>query len=153
MTMLSPVAMLGWIGAVLLFLLALRTWSDGRAARRRARMGLAGMMLAMGAALYTHDVVSLPEMLSMAALGSGIGYLIARRASMRSAWPILALLQAMIGAALLLTAFAIDGNAIAFAVLFGRLFDDLARARRLRGKLHCEARRQAAKAELQPRRA
>ena len=49
--MLSPVAMLGWIGAVLLFLLALRTWSDGRAARRRARMGLAGMMLAMGAAL------------------------------------------------------------------------------------------------------
>ena len=52
MTMLSPVAMLGWIGAVLLFLLALRTWSDGRTARRRARMGLAGMMLAMGAALY-----------------------------------------------------------------------------------------------------
>ena len=117
MTMLSPVAMLAWTGAVLLFLLALRTWSDGRAARRRARMGLAGMMLAMGAALYTHDVVSLPEMLSMAALGSGIGYLIARRASMRSAWPILALLQAMIGAALLLTAFAIDGNAIAFAIL------------------------------------
>ena len=117
MTMLSPVAMLGWIGAVLLFLLALRAWSDGRTARRRARMGLAGMMLAMGAALYTHDVVSLPEMLSMASLGSGIGYLIARRASMRSAWPILALLQAMIGAALLLTAFAIDGNAIAFAIL------------------------------------
>ena len=117
MTMLSPVAMLGWIGAVLLFLLALRAWSDGRAARRRARMGLAGMMLAMGAALYTHDVVSLPEMLSMAALGSGIGYLIARRAPMRSAWAILALLQGMIGAALLLTAFAIDRNAIAFAIL------------------------------------
>ena len=102
MTMLSPVAMLGWIGAVLLFLLALRTWPEGRTARRCARMGLAGMMLAMGAALYTHDVVSLPEMLSMAALGSGIGYLIARRAPMRSAWAILALLQGMIGAALLL---------------------------------------------------
>ena len=117
MTMLSPVAMLGWIGAVLLFLLALRTWPEGRTARRCARMGLAGMMLAMGAALYTHDVVSLPEILSMAALGSGIGYLIARRAPMRSAWTILALLQGMIGAALLLTAFAIDRNAIAFAIL------------------------------------
>ncbi|MEA3541996.1 MAG: NAD(P)(+) transhydrogenase (Re/Si-specific) subunit beta [Pseudomonadota bacterium] len=115
--MLSPVAMLAWTGAVSLFLLALRTWSDERAARRCARMGLAGMMLAMGAALYTHDVVSLPEMLSMAALGSGIGYLIARRAPMWSAWPIITLLQAMIGAALLLTAFAIDGNAIAFAML------------------------------------
>ena len=44
-------------------------------------MGLAGMMLAMGAALYTRDDVSLPEMLSMAVLGSGIGSLIARRAS------------------------------------------------------------------------
>ena len=65
------------------------------------------MALAIGGALYTHDVVNLPEMVSLAALGSALGYLVVRSSTIRSVFPILAVLQLPIGLSLLLTALAV----------------------------------------------
>ncbi len=113
MTALSGVAAIAWVGSALLMLLGLvRSRSE-----LALRLGIGGMALAIGASLYTHDVVNLPEMVSLAALGAGIGYLVVRWPTIRSVLPILALLLLPIGLCLLLTALAIDRNPIAFDIL------------------------------------
>ena len=113
MTAVSWVAAVAWVGSALLMLCGLHKADSPYA----ARLGAAGMALAIGGALYTHDVVNLPEMVSLAALGSALGYLVVRSSTIRSVFPILAVLQLPIGLSLLLTALAIDRNRIAFDIL------------------------------------
>lgn len=87
------------------------------AARRRAnRLALVGVVLACGAAVYSHDVVNLPEMVGAVVIGGGFGLLLVRRA----AWPTLPLLirmsHGLTGAAAMAMAAAVACNPGAFGL-------------------------------------
>ncbi|MES2172966.1 MAG: NAD(P)(+) transhydrogenase (Re/Si-specific) subunit beta [Pseudomonadota bacterium] len=68
-------------GAYLLsgLLLFLGLWL--RTGRRGNRWTMAGIVTASAAAVYSHDVVNLPEMVSAVVIGGSIGLLLARRSA------------------------------------------------------------------------
>ncbi|MEK6722211.1 MAG: NAD(P)(+) transhydrogenase (Re/Si-specific) subunit beta, partial [Pseudomonadota bacterium] len=73
---------LAYLVAGVLFILALRGLSSPATSRRGNRMGMIGMAIAVATTLYTHDVVSLPEIIGAIVIGGGIGFIIARRIAM-----------------------------------------------------------------------
>ena len=69
----SPFVSLAYLIAGVLFILALRGLSSPASSRRGNRMGMAGMAIAVATTLYTHDVISLPEIVGAIAIGGAIG--------------------------------------------------------------------------------
>lgn len=112
----SPLVAGMWLVAAGLLLCAL--WLRGH--RAGNRLALAGGMLAVGAALYSHDVVNLPEIASALVIGGSIGLTLARRCCAHRlpwlvvvAYGLLGLAGAATGAALFLNPFAsglVDGQ-------------------------------------------
>ena len=82
MATVSPFIPLAYLIAGVLFILALRGLSSPASSRTGNRMGMAGMAIAVATTLYTHDVVSLPEIVGAIVLGGAIGFVIARRIAM-----------------------------------------------------------------------
>ena len=78
----SPFVALAYLVSGVLFILALRGLSSPSTSRRGNRMGMVGMAIAVVTTLYTHDVLSLPEILGAIAIGGGIGWITARRIAM-----------------------------------------------------------------------
>lgn len=99
------------IAAALLFCgLVFRTIPAGN------RASMAGIMLATGAALYSHDVINLPEMISIMAMGGGIGLLFARRCpAWAFPWVVVAG-HGLTGVAIMATAAALCRNPLAFGL-------------------------------------
>jgi NAD(P) transhydrogenase subunit beta len=75
-------AAFAYLVAGVLFILALRGLSSPESSRRGNRLGMAGMAIAIGTTLVTHDAVALPEIAAAIVIGGLIGFIIARRIAM-----------------------------------------------------------------------
>jgi NAD/NADP transhydrogenase beta subunit len=96
-----------------LILLGALLW---RAAPIGNRMAMAGILLAVAATLYSHDVVNLPEIVSALVIGGSIGLLLARRcAARRLPWLVVAA-HGLLGVAAMATVGALFLNPFAFAL-------------------------------------
>lgn len=113
----SPLVALAYLIAGVLFILALRGLSSPATSRRGNRMGMAGMAIAVATTLYTHDVVSLPEIVGAIIVGGGIGFLIARRIAMTAMPQLVAAFHSLVGLAAVLVGAAAYLNPGAFGVL------------------------------------
>ena len=95
---------LAYLAAGVLFILALRGLSSPATSRRGNRMGMIGMAIAVATTLYTHDVVSLPEIIGAIVIGGGIGFIIARRIAMTDMPQLVAAFHSLVGLAAVGTA-------------------------------------------------
>ena len=101
----SPFVAGVYLLAGLLFLIAMRSPQ-----RRGNRLALAGLVLACAAAVYSHDVVNLPEMVGAVIIGGGIGLLLVRRAAQAVLPTLIGLGLGLLGAAAMALAAAILRN-------------------------------------------
>ncbi len=113
----SPLVAFAYLVSGILFILALRGLSSPATSRRGNRLGMAGMAIAVGTTLYTHDVVSLPEIIGAIIVGGGIGFLIARRIEMTAMPQLVAAFHSLVGLAAVLVGAAAFLNPGAFGVL------------------------------------
>ena len=108
----SPLVAAAYLLSGLMLVCALRL----RANRAGNRIALAGLALASGAALYSHDVVNLPEIVSALTIGGSIGLLLARRSPAASLpWLVIAG-HGLLGLAAIATAWALYRNPFAFGL-------------------------------------
>ncbi|PZU13667.1 MAG: NAD synthetase [Sphingobium sp.] len=113
----SPFVALAYLVAGVLFILALRGLSSPATSRRGNRMGMVGMGIAVATTLYTHDVVSLPEIVGAIVVGGGIGFVIARRIEMTAMPQLVAAFHSLVGLAAVLVGAAAYLNPGAFGIL------------------------------------
>jgi NAD(P) transhydrogenase subunit beta len=112
-----PFVALAYLIAGILFILALRGLSSPASSRTGNRFGMAGMAIAVGTTLYTHDVVSLPEIVGAIAIGGVIGFIIARRIAMTDMPQLVAAFHSLVGLAAVLVGAAAYLNPGAFGIL------------------------------------
>jgi H+-translocating NAD(P) transhydrogenase subunit beta len=91
--------------------------SSPATSRRGNRMGMIGMAIAVATTLYTHDVVSLPEIIAAIAIGGGIGFIIARRIAMTDMPQLVAAFHSLVGMAAVLVGAAAYLNPGAFGIV------------------------------------
>ncbi|AOF96244.1 NAD(P)(+) transhydrogenase (Re/Si-specific) subunit beta [Sphingobium sp. RAC03] len=108
---------LAYLVAGVLFILALRGLSSPATSRRGNRMGMVGMAIAVATTLYTHDVVSLPEIIGAIVIGGGISFIIARRIAMTDMPQLVAAFHSLVGMAAVLVGAAAFLNPGAFGIL------------------------------------
>ena len=108
---------LAYLVAGVLFILALRGLSSPATSRRGNRMGMIGMAIAVATTLYTHEVVSLPEIIAAIAIGGGIGFIIARRIAMTDMPQLVAAFHSLVGMAAVLVGAAAYLNPGAFGIV------------------------------------
>ena len=96
--------MLAYLLAGIFFILALRGLSSPATSRRGNRFGMAGMAIAVGTTLATHEIGSLPEILGAIAIGGGIGWITARRIAMTDMPQLVAAFHSLVGMAAVLVA-------------------------------------------------
>jgi len=113
----SPFVSLAYLIAGVLFILALRGLSSPASSRRGNRMGMAGMAIAVATTLYTHDVISLPEIVGAIAVGGAIGFVIARKIEMTAMPQLVAAFHSLVGLAAVLVGAAAFLNPGAFGIL------------------------------------
>ncbi|MBB6124712.1 NAD(P)(+) transhydrogenase (Re/Si-specific) subunit beta [Sphingobium subterraneum] len=106
-----------YLVAGVLFILALRGLSSPATSRRGNRMGMVGMAIAVATTLFTHDVVSLPEILGAVAVGGVIGFITARRIAMTDMPQLVAAFHSLVGLAAVLVGAAAYLNPAAFGIL------------------------------------
>jgi NAD(P) transhydrogenase subunit beta len=97
---------IAYIAAGLLFIFSLGGLSAQESARRGNLFGIAGMLLAVTVTLLGPRVTSYGVLLSMLAVGGGIGALLAARVEMTAMPQLVAILHSFVGAAAVLVGFA-----------------------------------------------
>ncbi len=107
---------LAYLLSGVLFILALRGLSSPASSRRGNRYGMAGMAIAVGTTLATHEVASLPEILVAIAIGAAIGLVAARRIAMTAMPQLVAAFHSLVGLAAVLAAAAAFLNPEAFGI-------------------------------------
>ncbi|MDX3899566.1 MAG: NAD(P)(+) transhydrogenase (Re/Si-specific) subunit beta [Sphingobium sp.] len=112
-----PFVALAYLIAGILFILALRGLSSPASSRTGNRFGMAGMAIAVGTTLYTHDVVSLPEIGAAIFIGGVIGFVIARKIAMTDMPQLVAAFHSLVGLAAVLVGAAAYLNPGAFGIL------------------------------------
>ncbi len=111
-----PWAMLAYLIAGVLFILALRGLSSPATSRAGNRYGMIGMTIAMVTTLLTHGIASLPEIAGAIAIGGGIGFITARRIKMTDMPQLVAAFHSLVGMAAVLVGLAAYLNPIAFGI-------------------------------------
>lgn len=112
----SPLVAGMWLVSAGLLLCAL--WLRGH--RAGNRIALAGGMLAVGAALYSHDVVNLPEIASALVIGGSIGLTLARRCGAHRLPWLVAVAYGLLGLTGVATGAALYLNPFAFGLMDGQ---------------------------------
>ena len=110
-------AMLAYLAAGVLFILALRGLSSPSTSRAGNRYGMIGMLIAVVTTLVTHDIASLPEIVAALAIGGGIGWVIARRIAMTDMPQLVAAFHSLVGLAAVLVGWAAYLNPEAFGIV------------------------------------
>ncbi|MBK5264125.1 MAG: NAD(P)(+) transhydrogenase (Re/Si-specific) subunit beta, partial [Alphaproteobacteria bacterium] len=95
---------LAYLIAGICFILALRGLSSPASSRRGNRLGMAGMAIAVGTTLVTHEIASLAEILAAIAVGGIIGFIIARKIAMTAMPQLVAAFHSLVGMAAVLVA-------------------------------------------------
>ncbi|MCF8707991.1 NAD(P)(+) transhydrogenase (Re/Si-specific) subunit beta [Rhizorhapis sp. SPR117] len=95
---------LAYLIAGVCFILALRGLSSPSSSRRGNRLGMAGMAIAVGTTLVTHEIASLTEILAAIAIGGIIGFIIARKIAMTAMPQLVAAFHSLVGMAAVLVA-------------------------------------------------
>ena len=109
-------AMLAYLAAGVLFILALRGLSSPASSQRGNRFGMVGMGLAVGTTLVTHGVASLIEIGIAIAIGAAIGIVTARRIAMTAMPQLVAAFHSLVGLAAVLVGVAAYLNPQAFGI-------------------------------------
>ena len=111
-----PWAMLAYLAAGVLFIMALRGLSSPATSRAGNRYGIVGMTIAMVTTLATHGLASLPEIAGAIAVGGGLGFVTARRIKMTDMPQLVAAFHSLVGLAAVLVGLAAYLNPIAFGI-------------------------------------
>lgn len=109
-------AMLAYLIAGVLFILALRGLSSPASSRSGNRFGMVGMLIAVVTTLITHQIAALPEILGAIAIGGGIGWITARRIKMTDMPQLVAAFHSLVGLAAVLVGWAAYLNPQAFGI-------------------------------------
>jgi NAD(P) transhydrogenase subunit beta len=112
----NPWVALAYLIAGVCFILALRGLSSPASSRRGNRFGMAGMALAVGTTLFTHELASLPEIVVAIAIGGAVGLITARRIAMTAMPQLVAAFHSLVGLAAVLVAAAAFLNPQAFHI-------------------------------------
>ncbi|GAO39009.1 NAD(P) transhydrogenase beta subunit [Sphingomonas changbaiensis NBRC 104936] len=112
----NPWVALAYLVAGVCFILALRGLSSPASSRRGNRLGMAGMALAVGTTLFTHELASLPEIAVAIVIGGTIGLVTARRIAMTAMPQLVAAFHSLVGMAAVLVAAAAFLNPQAFHI-------------------------------------
>jgi NAD(P) transhydrogenase subunit beta len=112
----SPWVALAYLIAGVCFILALRGLSSPASSRRGNRFGMAGMALAVGTTLFTHELASLPEIVVAIMIGGAVGLVTARRIAMTAMPQLVAAFHSLVGLAAVLVAAAAFLNPQAFHI-------------------------------------
>ena len=110
-------AMLAYLVAGVLFILALRGLSHPTTSRAGNRYGMAGMLIAVVTTLFIHSIASLPEILIAIVIGGGIGLITAQRIKMTDMPQLVAAFHSLVGLAAVLVGWAAYLNPEAFGIL------------------------------------
>ena len=113
----NPWVALAYLIAGVCFIIALRGLSSPASSRRGNRFGMAGMALAVGTTLVTHEVASIAEIIGAIAIGGAIGFIIARKIAMTDMPQLVAAFHSLVGMAAVLVAAAAYLNPGAFGIL------------------------------------
>ena len=98
------------------FILALRGLSSPVSSRRGNRLGMVGMLIAVGTTLLTHFEANIWEILIAIAIGAAIGLTTARRIQMTAMPQLVAAFHSLVGMAAVLVACAAFLNPVAFGI-------------------------------------
>ncbi|HWL48049.1 MAG TPA: NAD(P)(+) transhydrogenase (Re/Si-specific) subunit beta, partial [Sphingomonadaceae bacterium] len=112
----NPWVALAYLIAGVCFILALRGLSSPASSRRGNRFGMAGMALAVGTTLATHELASLPEIAGAIAIGAVIGLIIARKIAMTAMPQLIAAFHSLVGMAAVVVGAAAFLNPEAFGI-------------------------------------
>ena len=118
---------LAYLLAGALFILALRGLSSPETSRRGNRAGMAGMGIAVGTTLVTHEIASLLEILVAIAIGGAIGFVTAKRIAMTAMPQLVAAFHSLVGLAAVLVAAAAYLNPEAFGIASGGIINPVSR--------------------------
>jgi len=110
-------AALAYLVAGVLFILALRGLSSPVSSRRGNRLGMLGMLIAVGTTMATHDAVAIPELVIAIAIGGAIGFFVARRIAMTAMPQLVAAFHSLVGLAAVVVGAAAYLNPGAFGIL------------------------------------
>jgi NAD(P) transhydrogenase subunit beta len=113
----SPLVGFAYLVSGILFILALRGLSSPESSRRGNRLGMLGMLIAVGTTMATHDAVALPRIVIAIAIGGGIGFFIARRIAMTAMPQLVAAFHSLVGLAAVVVGGAAYLNPAAFGIL------------------------------------
>jgi len=112
-----PFVALAYLIAGVLFILALRGLSSPASSRTGNRFGMAGMAIAIGTTLYTHDIANLPEIIGAIAIGGIIGFVTARKIAMTDMPQLVAAFHSLVGLAAVLVGAAAYLTPAAFGIV------------------------------------
>ncbi len=97
-----------YIAAAVLFILSLGGLSGQESAKRAVWYGIAGMALAVGATVFSPDVAHIWVILTMVAIGSVLGWMVAMRVQMTEMPQLVAALHSFVGLAAVLIGYNAD---------------------------------------------
>ncbi|MFN7176970.1 MAG: NAD(P)(+) transhydrogenase (Re/Si-specific) subunit beta [Thermaurantiacus sp.] len=117
-------ALIAYLIAGVLFILALRGLSSPETSRAGNRFGMVGMLIAVVTTIVTHDLATLPEIGIAILIGGSVGLVVARRIAMTAMPQLVAGFHSLVGLAAVLVAGAAFLNPAAFGLLdaAGRIF-------------------------------
>jgi len=110
-------AMLAYLAAGVLFILALRGLSSPETSRAGNRYGMVGMLIAVVTTIITHSLANAVEIGIAIAIGGAIGYVVAQRIAMTAMPQLVAAFHSLVGLAAVLVGVAAFLNPGAFGIL------------------------------------
>lgn len=120
-------ALIAYLVAGVLFILALRGLSSPASSRRGNRFGMVGMLIAVVTTLIISGVASLPEIGGAIAIGGIIGFVIARKIAMTDMPQLVAAFHSLVGLAAVLVAAAAFLAPEAFGIADGGVINPVSR--------------------------